>query len=183
MHCGSVLWRNRIFTSNASATGNDYRCAKNNLRNWSARDSLKLSHAIDQYLAWKRADDYKFEKVEENFPPIAKHIGDIELADVKPEQMLGFLNRIPILNSTWTGKYWVSRRFFRVLLCAWKHVCIRNARAKAQSAPKLRAWYLHENGNSIATGIYKTQSTNGLRPWPTDDASDDRTPLCQRLAC
>jgi hypothetical protein len=56
--------------------------------------------------------------VEENFPPIAKHIGDIELADVKPEQMLGFLNRIPILNSTWTGKYWVSRRFFRVLLCA-----------------------------------------------------------------
>jgi integrase/recombinase XerD len=73
---------------------------------------MKLFHAIDQYLAWKRADHYKFEKVEGNLRQMAKHIGDIELADVKPEQMLGFLNRIPILNSTWTGKYWVIRRFF-----------------------------------------------------------------------
>jgi hypothetical protein len=79
-------------------------------------EALRTICAID--LQGKRADDYKFEKVEENLRQIAKHIGDIELADVKPEQMLGFLNRIPILNSTWTGKYWVGRRFFRVLLCA-----------------------------------------------------------------
>jgi hypothetical protein len=39
-------------------------------------------------------------------------MGDIEVADVKPEQMIDFLNRIPIANATWMGKHWITRRFF-----------------------------------------------------------------------
>jgi integrase/recombinase XerD len=73
---------------------------------------VKLSHAIGEYLVWKRADGYKFENVAKNLGIMARHIGDIELADVKPEQILGCLNRIPIANVTWTGKYWAMRRFF-----------------------------------------------------------------------
>lgn len=73
---------------------------------------MKLSQAIDQYLSWKRADKYKFESGEANLSQMARHMGDIEVADVKPEQVISFLNRIPITNGTWTGKYWIMRRFF-----------------------------------------------------------------------
>jgi integrase/recombinase XerD len=65
---------------------------------------VNLSHAI--------RDGYKFDNVEKNLGLMMRHIGDIELADVKPEQMLGCLNRIPSSNATWTGKYWAMRRFF-----------------------------------------------------------------------
>lgn len=77
---------------------------------------MKLSRAISAYLLWKRTDGYKFENVEKNLSMMVRHIGDIELADVKPEHMLGCLNRIPISNATWTGKYWVMRRFFEYFL-------------------------------------------------------------------
>ena len=73
---------------------------------------MKLSLAISEYVVWKRADGYKFENVEKNLGMMLRQIGDIELSAVRPEQMLGCLNRIPITNATWTGKYWIMRRFF-----------------------------------------------------------------------
>jgi integrase len=77
---------------------------------------VKLSSAVAGYLLWKRADGYKFENVEKNLGMLVRHIGDVELAEVKPAQMLGCLNRVPIGNSTWTGKYWAMRRFFEYCL-------------------------------------------------------------------
>jgi integrase/recombinase XerD len=50
--------------------------------------------------------------LEGNLCQMARHMGDIEVADVKPEQMIDFLNRIPIANATWMGKHWITRRFF-----------------------------------------------------------------------
>ena len=73
---------------------------------------MKLSLAIDQYLIWKRADGYKCWKVEGVLRHIVRHVGDIQIAEMTGEQMLGCLNRIPIASSTWHGKYWMMRRFF-----------------------------------------------------------------------
>jgi integrase/recombinase XerD len=77
---------------------------------------MKLSVAIGQYLVWKRTDGFKFENVEKNLRLMVKHIGDGELGEVRPDQMLGCLNRIPVTNATWTGKYWTMRRFFEFCL-------------------------------------------------------------------
>ena len=73
---------------------------------------MNLSLAIDQYLIWKRADGYKCWKVEGVLRQMVRHVGDIQIAEMTGEQMLGCLNRIPIANSTWHGKYWMMRRFF-----------------------------------------------------------------------
>lgn len=73
---------------------------------------MKLSQATEQYLAWKRANGYRFESAIRILRQLVKHVGDIELHDVRPEHMLGLLNRTPIVISTWRGKYWVLRRFF-----------------------------------------------------------------------
>jgi integrase/recombinase XerD len=73
---------------------------------------MKLSLAIDRYLVWKRANGYKCWKVEGVLRQMVKHAGDLEVADMTGEQMLGCINRIPSANSTWVGKYWMMRRFF-----------------------------------------------------------------------
>ncbi|WP_158789471.1 tyrosine-type recombinase/integrase [Granulicella sp. L46] len=73
---------------------------------------MTLSLAIDQYLVWKRANGYKCWKVEGVLRQMVKHLGNIEVADMTPDQMLSCLNRISIANSTWVGKYWMYRRFF-----------------------------------------------------------------------
>lgn len=73
---------------------------------------MTLSLAIDQYLVWKRANGYKCWKVEGVLRQMVRHLGNIQVADMTSDQMLSCLNRIPIANSTWVGKYWMYRRFF-----------------------------------------------------------------------
>jgi integrase/recombinase XerD len=86
---------------------------------------MTLSFAIDQYLLWKRANGYKCWKVEGVLRQMVKYLGDVEVSDMTPDQMLSCLNRIPIANSTWVGKYWMYRRFFehwlaRGVICAFE---------------------------------------------------------------
>jgi len=73
---------------------------------------MTLSFAIDRYLVWKRANGYKCWKVEGVLRQMVKHLGDIEVSGMTSDEMLSCLNRIPIANSTWVGKYWMYRRFF-----------------------------------------------------------------------
>jgi integrase/recombinase XerD len=73
---------------------------------------MKLSKGIEQYLMWKRGNGYKFEKAGKILGQMITYIGDVELTEVKSEHMLGCLNRSLVVTSTWTGKYWILRRFF-----------------------------------------------------------------------
>src|SRR6202022_1214093 len=73
---------------------------------------MNLSQGIERYVAWKRGNGYKGTKIRRILSRLIDHVGDIELVNIRPEHMLGCLNRTPIVTSTWIGKYWMLRRFF-----------------------------------------------------------------------
>ena len=72
---------------------------------------MTLAEAVVQYVAWKRGNGYQFFSGIRILRQLTTYVGESELVDVKPEHMLGCLNRSPSNNSTWTNKYWVMRRF------------------------------------------------------------------------
>ncbi|WP_188760755.1 tyrosine-type recombinase/integrase [Edaphobacter acidisoli] len=61
---------------------------------------------------WKHANGYLFEKGESTLFAFSRQTGDIQLADVKSEDILGFLNGTPVSTITWRLKYWTLCRFF-----------------------------------------------------------------------
>lgn len=72
---------------------------------------MTITQAIEQYCAWKRANGYQFFGGLAILRKLPKYTGNIELSDLKPEHLLGCLNRNALSNGTWTNRYWVMRRF------------------------------------------------------------------------
>jgi integrase len=66
---------------------------------------------MEQYCSWKRANGYQFFGGLTILRKLSNYSGDIELADLGPEHLLGCLNRNPLSNATWANRYWVMRRF------------------------------------------------------------------------
>jgi integrase/recombinase XerD len=73
---------------------------------------MRLFDGIEQYLAWKHANGYRFERGESTLFAFSRQTGDVQFADVKSEDILGFLNGTPVLAITWRLKYWTLYRFF-----------------------------------------------------------------------
>jgi integrase/recombinase XerD len=72
---------------------------------------VTITQAIEQYCSWKRANGHQFFGGLAILRKLPKYTGDIELSDLRPEHLLGCLNRGPLSNGTWTNQYWVMRRF------------------------------------------------------------------------
>lgn len=73
---------------------------------------MRLFDGIEQYITWKHANGYLFEKGESTLFAFSRQTGDIQLAEVKSENILAFLNRTPVSTITWRLKYWTLVRFF-----------------------------------------------------------------------
>lgn len=73
---------------------------------------MKLVHGVERYVVWKHGIGYRFERGETNLLAFSRHTGDIELAEVKPDHILSFLNSKSVSTITWRLKYWILHRFF-----------------------------------------------------------------------
>ena len=73
---------------------------------------MKLADGVERYVVWKHGIGHRFERGETNLLGFSRHTGDIELADVKPDDILSFLNCKSVSSNTWRLKYWTLRRFF-----------------------------------------------------------------------
>jgi integrase/recombinase XerD len=72
---------------------------------------MTITHAMEQYCSWKRANGYQFFGGMTILRRLSKYTGEIDLSYLKPEHVLGCLNQNDISRGTWTNRYWVMRRF------------------------------------------------------------------------
>jgi integrase/recombinase XerD len=73
---------------------------------------VKFSDGISQYIARKYARDHVFEKGKANLTAFSRQLGDVDLSQVKTDQVLKFLNGAGTGAITWRLKYQVLSRFF-----------------------------------------------------------------------
>lgn len=73
---------------------------------------MRLFDAVQRYVAWKREIGYSFERGETNLVAFSRQVGDIELADLKPDHISSYLNRKSVSTITWRMKFWILHRFF-----------------------------------------------------------------------
>ena len=73
---------------------------------------MKLSAGIEQYVIGKRARGYLFERGESSLVGFSRHVGDVELDQVKAQQVMTYLDGTITSIITWRLKYYVLLRFF-----------------------------------------------------------------------
>jgi integrase/recombinase XerD len=73
---------------------------------------MKLSDGVEQYVVRRRASGHIFEKGESNLTAFSRHVGDVDLRQVRTEQVLTYLNAPITSTITWRLKYQMLFRFF-----------------------------------------------------------------------
>jgi integrase/recombinase XerD len=73
---------------------------------------MKFSDGINQYVTHKQAIGIKFESGRRYLVSLSRRIGDIDLSQIKIEQVLTFLNNSDAAVATWRLKYYALLRFF-----------------------------------------------------------------------
>lgn len=73
---------------------------------------MKLSDGIEQYVASKHTGGLAFERGESNLTAFFRQVGDIDLSQVKTQQVLTYLNGSETGPITWRLKYRTLFRFF-----------------------------------------------------------------------
>lgn len=73
---------------------------------------MKLSDGIEQYVVGKHASGLGFEKGESSLTAFFRQVGDVDLGQVKTQQVLTYLNGSETGPITWRLKYRILFRFF-----------------------------------------------------------------------
>jgi site-specific recombinase XerD len=73
---------------------------------------VKLADGIEQYVVRKHAEGIEFAKGESYLTGLLDSVGDIDIDEVKTQQVLAFLNGSMTRAATWRLKYFVLRHFF-----------------------------------------------------------------------
>jgi integrase len=76
---------------------------------------MKLSIAIDQYVARKRTDGYAFRNEESRLAMFCRSSGDLDISDLSSEHVAAYLDRTEVAIITWRLKYFLLLRFFEFL--------------------------------------------------------------------
>lgn len=76
------------------------------------RCQMKVSVAIQPYIEQKRANGCSFTGAESRLASFCRSVGDVDLSQVTPNDVEQFLDRSPVVSSTWRAKYYFLKRFF-----------------------------------------------------------------------
>jgi len=76
---------------------------------------MKLSIAIDQYVARKRRDGYAFRNEESRLARFCKSSGDLDISALSSDHVVAYLDGSPVATVTWRQKYFLLLRFFEFL--------------------------------------------------------------------
>src|SRR5258708_28499321 len=73
---------------------------------------MRFADGVQQYVTRKHAEGVDFEKGNSCLTGLCGHVGDVELSDVKSQDVLIFLNDSRAATATWRLRYFVLQRFF-----------------------------------------------------------------------
>lgn len=73
---------------------------------------MRLSDGIQEYVVRKRTNGFSFERGEAVLSSFSRQIGDVDLSQIKTQQMLAYLDNSPASTITWRLKYYLLCRFF-----------------------------------------------------------------------
>ena len=76
---------------------------------------MKLSIAVDQYVARKRIDGYAFSNEESRLARFCKSSGDLDISDLSSDHVVAYLDGSDVATVTWRQKYFLLLRFFEFL--------------------------------------------------------------------
>jgi integrase len=76
---------------------------------------VKLSEGIAMYVDHKRANGISFNKGQSNFAGLHRCVGDVQLSDIRPQDVLRFLNGPKTSNGTFRAKHSQLRHFFEFM--------------------------------------------------------------------
>jgi integrase/recombinase XerD len=76
---------------------------------------MKLSIAVDQYVARKRIDGYAFSNEESRLTRFCKSSGDLDISDLSSDHVVAYLDGSDVATVTWRQKYFLLLRFFEFL--------------------------------------------------------------------
>jgi integrase/recombinase XerD len=74
---------------------------------------MTVSRAIKQYIDWKRSAGLRFDSVERFFESFGKHIGKLQLHEIKPRHVRTFLDKPSSSNEAWQQNFEKLALFFR----------------------------------------------------------------------
>ncbi|HTF71836.1 MAG TPA: site-specific integrase, partial [Edaphobacter sp.] len=78
-------------------------------------NTMKLSIAVDQYVARKRIDGYAFNNEESRLARFCKSSGDLDISDLSSDHVIACLDGSDVATVTWRQKYFLLLRFFEFL--------------------------------------------------------------------
>jgi site-specific recombinase XerD len=78
---------------------------------------MKLSEGIERYVGQKRATGLLFNHGEECFLRLRRQVGDVQLSQLSPRDILKFLDEPLTTTVTWRGKYQLLEQFFAFWTC------------------------------------------------------------------
>ena len=73
---------------------------------------MKLSYAVEDYVDGKHALGHRFERGETYLVALYRELGEVDLSEVRTQQVLAYLDSRVLMTSTWQLKYHVLFRFF-----------------------------------------------------------------------
>jgi integrase/recombinase XerD len=76
---------------------------------------MKLSTAVDQYVARKRIDGHAFSNGESRLARFCKSSGDLDISDLSSAHVVAYLDGSDVARVTWRQKYFLLLRFFEFL--------------------------------------------------------------------
>jgi integrase/recombinase XerD len=76
---------------------------------------MKLSIAVDQYVARKRIDGFAFSSEGARLAMFCKSSGDLNISDLSSDHVVAYLDGSEVATVTWRQKYFLLLRFFEYL--------------------------------------------------------------------
>ena len=76
---------------------------------------MKLSIAVNQYVARKRTDGFAFNNEESRLARFCKSSGDLDISDLSSDHVVAYLDGSEVAIVTWRLKYFLLLRFFEFL--------------------------------------------------------------------
>src|SRR5580698_9588017 len=86
---------------------------------------MMLLPAIDMHIARKRDEGAVYQSQALELRCFGKYLGNVDLQEIKTEQVLAFLNSFKISTYTWRRRYLQLKRFFRHLYLTGEMAAIR----------------------------------------------------------
>jgi len=76
---------------------------------------MKLSTAVNQYVARKRIDGYAFSNEESRLTRFCKSSGDLDISELSSDHVVAYLDGSPVATVTWRQKNFLLLRFLEFL--------------------------------------------------------------------